>query len=99
MEKSILGKNCIKNACYLKYKLNNFFTRSGVPRLIPQNRQKTESRLETRKQINTIVAISDVKSKDFLDSQFNLKIIYNLSFKTRCRIIHVVREILYTRLL
>lgn len=36
--------------------------RSGVPRLVPQNRQKNESRLELRKHINTFVAISDVKN-------------------------------------
>lgn len=42
--------------------------RCGAPRLVSQNRNKTDGKPEPKKHINTIVAISDVKSKSFFSN-------------------------------
>lgn len=50
------------NFC-LKFINALFVKRSGVPRLVTQDRPRTETRLEAKKQINSHVMISDVISK------------------------------------
>ena len=46
-----------------KYIIAVFLKRYGVPRLVTQDRPRTETRLEAKKQINSHVMISDVISK------------------------------------
>ena len=46
--------------------------RSGVPRLVTQDREKKESKTEVRKHVNSNVTIGDVKS-----TFRNLKILFN----------------------
>ena len=56
--------------------INDLFKkRSGVPRLVTQDRPRTESRLETKKQINSHVMISDVISKNKLQIKILLFIV------------------------
>lgn len=35
--------------------------RSGIPRLVPQNRGKLESKYEAKKPVNSFVTVNDVK--------------------------------------
>ncbi len=63
-----------------------FYLRSGAPRIVIQNRQKSaapvSSKSEVRKQINSHVKIEDIKSKRFILSCFFYKIKFLIQIKS-----------------